>query len=86
MESQPTLFLHENVIGFPTALLREVLSEVYDIDEVILSPTDAGFPIDRLRKYCICVKRTVAKLLGFLLTEQSDRSLETRNSLPATAT
>ena len=65
MECLPTMFVHENVLGFPTGLLREVLHEAYDIDELFTSPTEASFPIDRNRKYCLCIRRAAARFLGF---------------------
>lgn len=53
LDWKPMLFIHENVLQFPLALLEETLGEVYAFEEHVLCPQHAGFPVDRRRKYCI---------------------------------
>ena len=66
IQYQPTVFIHENVCSFPTELLREVLHECYDVDDMLTSPTECGFPIDRKRKYCLCMLRCAVRLHGWI--------------------
>lgn len=52
-EYKPHLVLHENVLGFPLAMICDILQELYDFEEVVLQPDIAGWPIERRRKYMI---------------------------------
>ena len=61
LETLPDLFLHENVPSFPTELLLEVLHEAYVMEEMMTSPVDGAFPIERRRKYCLCRRRTTTR-------------------------
>ena len=53
LEDKPLLFLHENVLGFPLALLMDVLAELYEIEEIVITPEIANFPVERRRKYAL---------------------------------
>ena len=62
LEWKPDIFIHENVLPFPTENIKEVLSVLYEIEEGILTPD--FFPVDRRRRYMICRLKTSLRLLG----------------------
>ena len=53
LEWKPDLFIHENVIQFPMAMIMECLKEIYTFDSVVLTPESLGFPIHRRRQYLL---------------------------------
>ena len=65
-EYKPHIFVHENVLGFPLAMILDVLQSMYDIEEVVLQPDIAGWPVERRRKYMIGRLRMTLKHLGHM--------------------
>ena len=63
-EYKPDLILHENVLGFPLAMIIEVLDELFEFEEGVLQPDIAGWAIERKRKYMIGRFRMKFKTLG----------------------
>lgn len=47
------LFLHENVLGFPLTLSTDILKELYEVEELVITPEIANFPVERRRKYAV---------------------------------
>ena len=66
LEYEPEVFVFENVVPFPMALLEDALHCKYVLEEVFLFPdfSGCGFPIARQRKYIICRLSSHAKLLA----------------------
>ena len=64
LETSPDVFLHENVSSFPTELLLDVLQDAYTVEELMTSPVDAAFPIERRRKYCLCRRKATSRRDG----------------------
>ncbi len=63
-EYKPHIMLHENVLPFPLDMIRDILDEMYEFEQVILQPDIAGWPIERKRKYIIGRLRLKVKNFG----------------------
>ena len=60
--AKPKVAIHENVIGFDTQILEELLGEYYFIQHVRASPSHMGFPfIARRRIYSVLRLRTALR-------------------------
>mmetsp|Transcript_40194 Transcript_40194/g.65351 ORF Transcript_40194/g.65351 Transcript_40194/m.65351 type:complete len:444 (+) Transcript_40194:48-1379(+) len=58
LETPPDFFIMENVKGFDTSLVREIMLKVlksrgFNISEFMLQPKQFGIPNTRLRYYCV---------------------------------
>lgn len=59
--TKPPFALHENVCGFDSAVLSEMLGDLYDIQVLVVSPDQAGFlMIRRPRRYYFLVLHPLA--------------------------
>ena len=66
---QPWLVIFENVIGYPIALLRENLGDLYELDAAIVDPRSFGIPMGRARIYVALRLKGRMKWVGKPLAE-----------------
>ena len=65
---QEKVVIQENVRSFPVAILTDLLSDIYEIQHVIINPADHGFPSERPRQWIVMRHRTKTSSWGCPLT------------------
>ncbi len=51
------LIVHECTEQFPAAMIAEVLGSAYDVYTFLVNPSWMGWPVERLRRYTLCLLR-----------------------------
>ena len=55
---QESIVIQENVKGFPQRLLIDLLGDIYDIQAVVINPSNHGFPSERPRQWVVMRHRS----------------------------
>eukprot|EP00959_Pyramimonas_sp_CCMP1952_P471291 9498163-Pyramimonas_sp.AAC.1 len=55
---RPKVILHENVLKFGDAELRELMSDLYVVIRAVVDPATLGWPAHRPRQYCVLVLKS----------------------------
>ena len=64
LQFKPHIFIHENVVGFPDAIIHQILGSVYTIETVLLNSLSHTLPISHKRKYSLRRLGTKLKIPG----------------------
>ena len=59
---RPTWAIHENVPGFDSQFLARKAAQWYHVFDLVVRPTDMGFPIRRQRLYTVFISKTATLL------------------------
>ena len=64
IQFMPWAFIHENVTRFPEAFFEQHLSQMFDVEQIVLSPQQLGLPVSRTRRFTLCRRRSRVQKLA----------------------